>query len=211
MSTGGGILENWPITSPMPLHTLASLMISMSDNTATDQLLFYLGRNKVEAVAPGRLRPLLSTAELFKLKWTGNGTRVASYIAADEAGKRKLLTDLESVSLSEMTTPSGPSFIKEIEWFISTKELCQVIIDLKDLSLLSINPGLVNKDNWELVGFKGGSEPGVINFTHVLRKTASSPVYAVSATINNEAEIINLNIFAELVTRLIGLIEKGAI
>lgn len=44
----GGMLQNWPDQSPVTIHTLASLMISISDNTATDQLLEFLGRENVE-------------------------------------------------------------------------------------------------------------------------------------------------------------------
>ncbi len=33
-SLGSGILQTWPDGSPLTLHTLATLMISRSDNTA---------------------------------------------------------------------------------------------------------------------------------------------------------------------------------
>ncbi len=33
-----GILQDWPQGTPMTLQTLATLMIAISDNTATDQL-----------------------------------------------------------------------------------------------------------------------------------------------------------------------------
>ncbi len=209
MSMGGGILETWPVGSPVTLHTLASLMISQSDNTATDQLLFLLGRETVEAVSPARVRPMLSTAEMIKLKWTDGGARGRAYAAASVEKKREMLSGLGTVPLKDVAIGGGPSLIKEVEWFLSTRELCQVIQEVKDLPLLSINPGLVEKAGWNLVGFKGGSEPGVLNFTHVLRKTASSPVYAVSATLNNGKKEIDLPAFAELTARLIALIENG--
>ncbi len=43
-SLPSGILQNFPDGAPITLHTLAALMISSSDNTATDMLLFLLGR-----------------------------------------------------------------------------------------------------------------------------------------------------------------------
>ena len=38
-SLPSGMLHNWPTTSPLTVQTLASLMISISDNTATDALI----------------------------------------------------------------------------------------------------------------------------------------------------------------------------
>eukprot|EP01136_Pigoraptor_vietnamica_P039097 Opistho-1_new@109298 len=42
-SMPSGITQRWPIGAPATLHTLATLMISISDNTATDTLLHALG------------------------------------------------------------------------------------------------------------------------------------------------------------------------
>jgi hypothetical protein len=184
-------------------------MISLSDNTATDQLLFILGREKVEAVAPQRVRPFLSTLELLKLKWTAGGRRGREYAAASRKRKREILAELAAVPKTDIALTREPTLIREVEWLITTRELCRVIRELKDLPVLAINPGLADKANWRLAGFKGGSEAGVLNFTHVLRKTKSSPVYAVSATWNDPDKEVDRPAFTELVTRLITLLEKG--
>ena len=67
-SIGGGTVAGFPRGAPITLHTLASLMISISDNTATDILLHVVGRENVERMMaamgvrdPARNRPLLST------------------------------------------------------------------------------------------------------------------------------------------------------
>src|SRR5205085_7243909 len=49
ISLPSGTLQIWPVGSPFTLHTLAGLMISISDNTAADMLLKLVGRDKVEA------------------------------------------------------------------------------------------------------------------------------------------------------------------
>lgn len=74
-SLPSGIAQNWPKGAPVTLHTLATLMISISDNTATDQLLAIVGREAVAEElrasghsAPARTLPFLSTLELFGLK-----------------------------------------------------------------------------------------------------------------------------------------------
>src|SRR5690606_39753601 len=40
-----GILQEWPVGTPMTIQSLATLMISISDNTATDVLLRVAGRD----------------------------------------------------------------------------------------------------------------------------------------------------------------------
>ena len=65
MSLPSGMLQSWPAGAPLTLHTLATLMISISDNTAADTLLKLVGRDKVEAALG--IAPVLSTRELFIL------------------------------------------------------------------------------------------------------------------------------------------------
>src|SRR6185436_600599 len=50
MSMPSGKLQKWPVGTPLTLASAAALMISESDNTATDHLLFTLGRERVEAM-----------------------------------------------------------------------------------------------------------------------------------------------------------------
>src|SRR5215472_9459217 len=66
-SLPSGVLQDWPDHAPLTLYTLAALMISQSDNTATDALIGLLGREKVEAFA-SRNKPYLTTREMFVLK-----------------------------------------------------------------------------------------------------------------------------------------------
>ena len=96
-SLPSGMLHNWPEGAPVTLHTLASLMISISDNTATDILLGLVGRENVERMmgrigiaAPERNRPFLATREIFALK-TAPEAEQRAFIEADEAGRRRLL------------------------------------------------------------------------------------------------------------------------
>ncbi len=52
ISLPSGMLQGWPVGAPMTLHTLASLMISISDNTATDVLMRIVGREAVYLTKP---------------------------------------------------------------------------------------------------------------------------------------------------------------
>src|SRR5439155_8727945 len=50
LSHPSGFFYTWSAGAPVTLHTLASLMISQSDNTATDMLVRMLGREPIESV-----------------------------------------------------------------------------------------------------------------------------------------------------------------
>lgn len=203
-----GMMQDWPQGAPVTVHTLASMMIAISDNTATDQLIETVGRNAVEAEMrrsghgnPSANLPFLNTFELFALK--GDPQRAANYIAADEAGKRALLSQLATESGGDPAQIVAPTFatptaIDTLEWFASTQDLrkiMQQIVDQQDpaaLAILAISPGIGAETlrQWSYAGFKGGSEPGVLNLTwlvkdkegehHVLVMTANDPAATVA-------------------------------
>jgi len=74
--------------------------------------------------------------------------------------------------------------------------------EVKDLDIMTINPGPVNHLDWARVAFKGGSEPGVFNFTHYLWAEDGTE-YFVSATWNDE-ERLDETRFVGLYQRLLG-------
>uniref|UniRef100_A0A0C1NEF4 Beta-lactamase n=1 Tax=Tolypothrix bouteillei VB521301 TaxID=1479485 RepID=A0A0C1NEF4_9CYAN len=66
----------------------------------------------------------------------------------------------------------------------TAEELCQLIEQVADLPLMSINPGVANTENWQRVAYKGGSEPGVFNMTTWLQ-AKNGKNYCVVAIWNN--------------------------
>ncbi len=208
-SLPSGMLQSWPDKTPVTLKTLANLMISISDNTATDILINYLGREYIEKYAPDRMKPFLKTIEMFKLKWSASQTERDEYISAGVEKKRKILDKLSALDKSKIKINQGkPVFIEHIEWFTTTRELCGLISELKGEPALSINKGLADPDSWHEIGYKGGSEPGVLNYTHILQKKANGDFYAVSVTINNATAEVQTEKFTELTGRIISLIEN---
>ncbi|HEY8497036.1 MAG TPA: serine hydrolase [Limnochordales bacterium] len=191
-SLPSGILQDWPAGSPMTLHTLAALMISFSDNTATDALLNLVGRDAVEALTT-RNRPFLSTREAFVLKSPANEDLLARWRAADEAGRRALLAEAAKRPLPTADVFSSPRAL-DVEWFFTTRELCGLMGAVYDLPLMSINPGVANRDDWAWVAYKGGSEPGVLNLTTAL-VDANGAGYCVSATWNHTDNLDELRFF----------------
>lgn len=226
-SLPSGILQDWPEGATVTLDTAANLMISRSDNTATDLLMRTLGRDRVEAmlapmgvVDPARTRPFLTTGEMFRLKFVDAGKAGAAYAALDEAGRREFLkTRLPGEPLSEDTIDAGafssPSWIDSIEWFASASDLTRAMDWLRRNTeppqgaagllrgALAINPGLaISETQFPWIGFKGGSEPGVLNLTFLLRR-ADGAWFAVVATWNDASQALDEQAFMPLVQRAI--------
>ena len=217
-----GRLQNWPDGAPLTLQTLATLMISISDNTATDLLMRELGREKVEAEVLaighsdiGRTLPFLTTFEMFALK--GNPGNMAQYIAADEAGKRFMLADLEDDVSGNRDLIDPPNYIEPtaidtVEWFASGRDLTKLgrrLADIRDpvaRSIMAVSPSLPRStvNEWSYVGYKGGSEPGVLNLTWLLRNEAND-WYMLTMSWNNPDANVDHDALEALATRLIAL------
>jgi beta-lactamase class A len=186
-SLPSGLLQTWPDGSLLTLQSLAALMISQSDNTATDSLIYLVGKEAIEAVAP-RNRPFLTTREAFILKSARNEELLKRYRAGDETKRRVVLDDVNKQRLPEVSEIRSTPTALDVEWYFSARELCGSIEKVADLPQMSINPGVANAKDWKRVAFKGGSEPGVLNLTTwLLAKNGKS--YCVAATWNNDAPL----------------------
>lgn len=220
-SLPSGILQTWPVGTPMTLQALATLMISQSDNTAADHLLHLLGREQVERIqsvagstSAARNAPFLSTRELFALKVAGNASTKAAYIAGDEGARRAILTSPGIVGRqrSGPDFAGGPNAIESIEWFASTMDLARAMVWLRDHTadastasardVLSVNKAIEwPPATWRYVGFKGGSEPGVINLTFLAQRV-DGPWFTLSASWNDPQHTVDEARFVALVTSL---------
>jgi hypothetical protein len=202
-------------------------MISISDNTATDHLLGVLGREHVESVQapmghahPERNTPFLGVGEAFRLKATPD--LAAAYASADVPARRALLAGrVAAVPLESYLPGTEPLRIDTIEWFASAADLCRAVDWLRRHSeaahgaaareILAINPGLdLRKERWDYIGYKGGSEPGVINLTLLLRASGSQRWFALAATWNRRDAAVDEGRFLGLVQRLLQLLPAPA-
>ncbi len=225
LSLPSGILQKWPVGSPLTLHTLAALMISQSDNTAADGMIRLLGRKNIENILPvtghsnpGLDIPFPSTSELFKLKGERGMRHLHKYLSLNTEGRRELLNDAVSrIDLDSLTIPSEPAYIDSVEWFASAADLCRdmnwIRLNSKNepgaeaRKILSINPGLtLSKNRWKYIGYKGGSEPGVMNMTYLLQ-SVKGDWYLMSAGWNNSKAPLDENKFIGLVGGAIKLIK----
>ena len=134
-SLPSGTMQNLADGERRSLREFALKMISISDNTATDHLMHYLGRDTVErfAVAHGspgeRNRPLLTTREFFKLKTVADAELRKQYIAADADERARLLQEPVAklplpLDSQESDTPLA---IEEIEYFAAADAIATTI------------------------------------------------------------------------------------
>lgn len=226
----GGALQDWPEWSPVTLHTLAAQMISISDNTATDHLLFLMGRDKVEQVLepmghskPALDVPFLSTREMLRIKETGKSAeRVAAWAGLDPAARRGWLEGLNLIDRKDFAgiDQLHPTAIGEVEWFASAADLCRAMDWFRKRpavhrngggrAILAINRGLEFDDaKWLYVGYKGGSEPGVLNMTWLLEREDGA-WFALSAGWNDPQARLDEKRFFALIQSLIELLADPA-
>jgi len=210
MSLPSGILQDWPVGTPVTVKTLSNLMISQSDNTATDILIDLVGRKYLEQNTNPKNRPFLTTIEAFNLKYGVDSATRKDYMTGNTKQKREILESFQGLGVSaSQVTASTPTLIEEVEWFFSTEELASIIYDLREANEIYINPGLATKSDWYRAGYKGGSEGGVLQYTHLLQKSKNSPVYVISLTANNPDKGLNTSKITEIASRLIALVKEG--
>jgi beta-lactamase class A len=226
-SLPSGITQNWPAGAPMTLHSLAVLMISISDNSATDTLMRSLGRARVDgAVAmtgharPSATTPVLTTIEAFALKMDGASADRRQYLAAKLPAERaRLLSQaaprLTRGSVNAAAVVSSPLYIDQIEWFASPNDMARTMDWFRITggetarSVLAVSKGFLGEEEaarFAYIGYKGGSETGVLS-AHFLLKTKSGAWYSVTTMWNDPAKAVEFETFKTLVLRAIQLVK----
>lgn len=218
---------NWPKDTPVTLQTLANWMISVSDNGATDTLIHLLGREKIEARMrgtghsdPSRNIPFLTTVEAFAFKGNNFAAERDAFVAGDDKAQRKvmeanedrlILSNVDGVSFS-----GGPRFIDSLEWFASPNDIARAFIDLRErgsrdvMAAMAINNGVGPgaAKGWSYLGYKGGSELGVLSMSLLGRRAADGKWYVVTMSWNNPEAAVSTETMVGLVTRLLALAAK---
>lgn len=217
-SLPSGVTQDWPGGTAMTLQTLATQMISISDNTATDTLMAVLGRSLIDATrahfgaTPGSL-PVLTTLEAFSLKaWPDSAIRMR-WSAGSLAERRQAIGALKGgvASIDRRALAGPPVAIDTIEWPATMGELAAVMGALRAspeaLAILAVNPALApdTRNRFAYVGYKGGSETGVFAQNWLLR-TRSGSWLTVNAAWNNRAAAIDNAMFEALATRAVALL-----
>jgi beta-lactamase class A len=222
-SLPGGILQKWPAHAPVTLQTLATLMISISDNTATDTLLTTLGQDKVGEMVrtvgvadPARTLPVLTTMQAFELKSPAHAALAAAWAKATPDRRARLLADNAESFAATPVDPhmfdGKPLAIDSIEWFASPSDMASTLNwlrlhgDATTHAILAVNPGAnpATAAHFAYVGFKGGSEPGVITLNFLVQ-TKSGEWLAVTGNWHNPDAAVSELSFVSLMNRALAL------
>lgn len=187
--------SGWLDSLPSPrLVDHAVLMWTLSDNTATDHLLFRLGRERVEAMlepmghqSPSRNRPFLSTREYFALNIAVAQQRAAAYAEADVAERRRLLdeeileTDLGYFQAFDWVRPRHHW---TIGWFATPGDMTRAMVALDEMSrrpglemvriimgqAFSFDSTWADLSVWPVIFAKNGRIPGVQTYVWLLER-----------------------------------------
>lgn len=227
-SLPSGVLQDKPAGTELTLREFAERMISISDNTATDHLIAFAGRANVEKQLRATRHssvlanvPFMTTRELFAVKLLAADDELAALRKSRGNARVKLLEALAGRPLSleavkaQVEAWKGPKHL-DLEWFASATDLCNAMGTLavrakfdpesELLKTLSKNPGLeLDKSQWRYIGFKGGSEPGVMNLTHLLQRK-DGKWFVVSATVNDDQKPVQEGVVVTAVTGVIQLL-----
>lgn len=187
-----GTMQDEPAGTRHSLYSFAEGMISISDNTATDHIIYTLGRQTVEAAwvlarhhQPSLNVPLLSTREFFLFHLALSPSETGQYLEWDEVRRREYLDR----TLAGRRATRAPDVNKavsyhpaSIQWFASAVDLCNVMATLSDrarshvaaapvLAILAKQPGVsLPPEIWPYVGHKAGWWRGSRNVSWLLRR-----------------------------------------
>ncbi|GGK52703.1 hypothetical protein Ppa06_06320 [Planomonospora parontospora subsp. parontospora] len=194
----GGLFER-PDNSTVTVREAAELMISISDNTATDMLIHTAGRKAVEAKVrqwsdhPKGNIPFLTTKESFLLKGVDYPKHARAYLARDAQGRRAYLENVVAgLKLTDIKVWTAPRETHTLEWFGSPKDVCRAFSGLAKLYSEPLHGALSASDigigldpaKWPVVWAKGGSELGVFDLAYAAR-TAAGRTYVVVPLAND--------------------------
>ncbi len=217
-----GFLHQWPEGSPLTLFSVASLMISVSDNTATELLVQRLGRPAIEAMLPDMghahpelLTPFLSSLDLVRLKGDRTGQRGQLYLAQDALGRRAMLRQLATLPRESLGISPIPRHL-ELGWWASPADLARAMAWLwarttpgdRVRQLLSINTGVVT--GLPYMGFKGGGDAGVLSACYLLEDHTGA-TYVLGAAWNNAQQTVSEGTFFAIVESLLWALPGGSV
>ena len=215
-SLPSGVLQTWPAGSPATLQTLATLMISISDNTATDTLLTTLGRAKVDAMAEGAggSVPVMTTREMFALK--SDPALTKDWGAGSVVDRRALLVDhavkIATTKLDMSVFAGKPVAVDSVEWFASPAAMAGLLDRLRAAddttrAILAVNagvdPGIAAR--FRYVGFKGGGEPGVLSLNYLVQ-AKDGRWYAATGNWHRADDAVNELRFVGLMGRALAVL-----
>ena len=164
---------------------------------------------------------MLTTAEAFALKADANGALRQRWMRGSAAQRQALLAEAQgqlTLAMAMSDTPDGrPRHIDTAEWFASPRDVARVLARFaradraEARAILAVNPGLAvaSQGQWPWVGYKGGSETGVIAMSYLVR-LPDGGWRIVTGSWNNPVAAVDDKAFAALMERALTLVSSPA-
>lgn len=173
----GGTINSEPLGTLFPVSDLATLMMGISDNTATDLLHERVGRARLNQVVgdfgmanPDLLRPFLNISEQFHLFYSFPLATSQGYVSGSEAFQNQFLQD-SIVPLGPLVSGPffHPSLLTDGSWQASPFDVCAAFAALRrqpggseafKLVDRALGAGAAQpnvRGAWDRVWYKGGS------------------------------------------------------
>lgn len=215
---------------------LASLMLGISDNTATEHLFKLVGREAHEATLDtfnhqnqSLMEPFLSMNEAFNLYFTVPEADAIAYVNADE--------DTQKMYVDNVLTPAGPvvsparanlPVLVSGLWQASPQDVCSAMAGLRQFNdateafkvidqAYGATSAIINlRKKWERVWFKGGSlDDGfglrVLTYGWML-ESDDRGAYAVIVMTNNDSggnARISQNPITSISSRILDIVDEN--
>jgi beta-lactamase class A len=202
-AVGSGSLQFVPTGTRVSVRETATKMISISDNTAADMLINWVGPPALESQVrqwsndPQLDVPFLTTRQVILLHYVNFPMLANAYLARAPSKRQAFLNSaVDPLALSEARPSTEPRDVDSIEWFGSPDDVCRAFAGLQQLSqqpklspiasIFSVNNGGLGLDpsRWPTVWFKGGSEPGVMTVGY-MATNSKGQTFVVSAMLSN--------------------------
>lgn len=227
----GGSINSEPLGTQFSLLEIATLMLGISDNTATDLLHETIGRDLINQVVNGlnlisseALTPLLSINEQFHLFFSFNLSQALSYVNGTEGFQEDFLTtEIEPLGPVTAFPFNNDSIFVSGSWRASPMDVCKTYAHLQNLPEGSDQLKLVDvalgagialpnvRNEWDRVWYKGGSLTSGVSGLHVLthawllQNQGENP-YVVVAMTNDSLGGIDIFRVQSIAGRLLDLV-----
>lgn len=230
----GGTINNEPLGTVFNVQDMATLMMGISDNTATDHLHELVGRELIGQVVqdygvadPDILLPFLNISEQFHVFSRFDLPTALSYVDGTELFQEQFLVN--------QIEPLGPSFPTSFPffhdqlltggtWAASAVDICQTLAGLRataenngalemvDIAMASQAAFPNIRNEWDRVWYKGGGLSSGATGQHVLtnawllENSGDFPPYVVVGLANNSAGGIDAFEINSVLARIIELV-----
>lgn len=230
----GGTINAEPPGTLFSMQDMATLMLGISDNTATDHLHWLAGRERMDATVtdyghatPNDMLPLLNISQHFSLYFNFSLQDALSYIDGTEAQQNTFLTDR---ILPIGSVLGGSTFNNEVlvDAFVKASpiDVCQTYASLREFPRESAGFELIDKALgssaaqpnirafWDRVWYKGGSLEGngqqrVLTHSWLLESAEKGRFVVVALANNPVSGDIDTFEVQSLTSRIIQLLRES--